>query len=54
MFHQAMLSMASFDVENSESWLLFVLFSQTAYALTVYSRTRYKKVITEITRLSFQ
>ena len=29
MLHQAMLSNTSFDVENSENWLLFVLFSQT-------------------------
>ena len=29
MLHQAMLSNASFDVENSENQLLFVPFSQT-------------------------
>ena len=32
MLHQAMLSNASFDAENSENWLLFVLFSQTAFS----------------------
>ena len=33
MLHQAMLSSASVDVENSENRLLFVPFSQTVYSL---------------------
>ena len=47
MLHQAMLTNASFDVENSKDWLLFVPFSQavlkdlsvqSAHCIVLYSK----------------